>query len=265
MSVIKDRFLNLNKENIEILKEIHLNCNYKKTADKIKSILLMANGFSSKQVEEILLLDERTLNRYVSIYMDKGIDGLIANNYSRYKSYFDKEQTIKLERELENKTYKAAKEVCKYVLEASNVKYTINEMYRILHRLGYNYYVGYGWAKNGSRFEIKNQLTKYETIFDHNITENERKSLTKAKTKEDYLIEVNYNQKKCYSNLYSLYCIREDFETADKYYYEARGRNTVYCGYRKPKDNEENKKSLLDDNNLKDALKKAKNIALGSF
>jgi transposase len=59
----------------------------KKTADKIKAILLMAQGFTYTEIEKILLLDERTLNRYKRLYKSEGIDGLTANNYqgSSYK------------------------------------------------------------------------------------------------------------------------------------------------------------------------------------
>ena len=61
--------LDLDKETIIILEEFHRACRDKKTADKIKAILLMSQGFTYAQIEKILLLDERTLNRYKNIYI----------------------------------------------------------------------------------------------------------------------------------------------------------------------------------------------------
>jgi transposase len=77
----------LDKKDKEILEEFHRASKDKKTADKIKAILLMSQGFTYAQIEKILLLDERTLNRYKNTYLTQGIDGLTKNNYqgSSYK------------------------------------------------------------------------------------------------------------------------------------------------------------------------------------
>ena len=56
-----------------VLEEFHRACLDKKTADRIKAILLIADGFTYSQIEKILLLDERTLNRYKRIYRELGI------------------------------------------------------------------------------------------------------------------------------------------------------------------------------------------------
>ncbi|MHB9294167.1 hypothetical protein Holit_03294 [Hollandina sp. SP2] len=47
----------------------------KKTADNIKTILLMAQGFTYTEIEQIWLLDKRPLNRYNRLYRNEGIDG----------------------------------------------------------------------------------------------------------------------------------------------------------------------------------------------
>jgi len=116
---------------------------------------------------------------------------------------------------------------------------------------------------SGSSKPKKEKIVKYETIFDHNATEEERKDLTKAKNKEEYLKEVNYSQKVCYFNLYSLYYIREDYESADKYFQKAMGGGIIYGSHRAPK-NGSDTKNLLDDETMKEAIKKAKKLALGS-
>ena len=85
----------------------------------------------------------------------------------------------------------------------------------------------------------KEHIVKYETIFDHNLTETERKRLWSRIPKEKYLA-LDSDTK--YHDLYRLYIMRGDKETAEKYYLmiseEARKRaeevekNMVYFGYK---------------------------------
>jgi hypothetical protein len=75
-----ERF-HLEKEDRLVLEEFHRACLDKKTADRIKAILLMDDGFTVTEIERILLLDERTLYRYKKIYINRGIDGLVEGNY----------------------------------------------------------------------------------------------------------------------------------------------------------------------------------------
>jgi hypothetical protein len=91
------------------LEEFHRACVDKKTADKIKSILLMAQGFTYTEIEKILLLDERTtLNRYRGLYKKEGIDGLVANNYQGSSYKLSEEPIKELEREFDSKIYRRA-------------------------------------------------------------------------------------------------------------------------------------------------------------
>ena len=69
------------------------------------------------------------------------------------------------------------------------------------------------------------QPTKKETIFDHNMTEEERQRITKTKTKEEYLIKINNTADIIYDHLFLLYEDRfcdnkqkEDREIALKYF-----------------------------------------------
>jgi len=63
--------------------------------------------------------------------------------------------------------------------------------------------------------DIKN----FETIFDHNITQEELKYFTPTRSKEEYLKKYNYDQDEFYRDLYDLYCYRKDYTTAKKYFY----------------------------------------------
>ena len=123
----------------KVLEEYHRACLDKKTADRIKAILLITDGFTYSQIEKILLLDERTLNRYKKIYSDEGIDGLVANNYQGKQCTLSDEQLERLKQELNSKLYATAEKVCDYVRKTFNINFTAQGMVHLLHRLGYSY------------------------------------------------------------------------------------------------------------------------------
>jgi hypothetical protein len=62
----------LDEQSRMVLEEYHRACMDKKTADRIQAIVLIAQEFTYPQIEKILLLVERTLNRYKKLYKNKG-------------------------------------------------------------------------------------------------------------------------------------------------------------------------------------------------
>jgi transposase len=122
-----------------VLEEFHRACLDKKTADRIKAILLIADGFTYAQIEKILLLDERTLNRYKRIYIERGIDGLTENNYQGRQCKLSDKQIIQLKQELDSRLYSTAEEVCEYIKKTFSLIYTPQGMVQTLKRLGYRY------------------------------------------------------------------------------------------------------------------------------
>jgi transposase len=131
--------LRLTEKDILILKEYHRACVDKKTADKIKTILLISEGFTYPEIEKILLLDERTFNRYKTLYEEQGIDGLVADNYQGGSYKLSGEQIESLREELNSKIYPTAEAVCAWVEKTFGIKYTATGMVQTLHRLGYSY------------------------------------------------------------------------------------------------------------------------------
>jgi len=71
-------------------------------------------------------------------------------------------------------------------------------------------------------------INKFETIFDHNITQKELEYLIHTRSKEEYLKGINYNQDKCYYDLYWLYAERKDNVIADKYYNKSKKAQKEY-------------------------------------
>lgn len=129
----------LKDKDIDVLTKSHKNCCDKKTADRIKAVLLINKGYSYLQIEEILLLDERTLSRLKKLYLEKGLIGLVSNNYLGGFFKLSDDQIKNLKDEIDSNLYSTAKEICNYVEKTFNVKYTPQGMVQTLHKLGYSY------------------------------------------------------------------------------------------------------------------------------
>ncbi|GIX43154.1 MAG: hypothetical protein KatS3mg129_2887 [Leptospiraceae bacterium] len=71
----------LTEEQKDIIKKQHRAIKNKKIADRLKAILLLNDGYTYEQVAHILLLDETTIRNYIKRYREKGIEGLIEDNY----------------------------------------------------------------------------------------------------------------------------------------------------------------------------------------
>src|SRR4029453_7741449 len=77
---------------INILEEAHRAAQRKKAADRIKTILLLNEGFSYKTIAHILRLDDTTVRRYFAEYQREGIDGLLEDHYQGSEGNLTKEQ-----------------------------------------------------------------------------------------------------------------------------------------------------------------------------
>lgn len=131
--------LRLTAEERNSLTILHKGCQDKRTADRIKAILLVDTGYTYQQIEEILLIDERTLGRYKKAYLKNGVTGLISNNYHGGVFKLSEEQRSLLTKELDSKPYATAADICDYVFKEFNLRYSQQGMVKTLHRIGYSY------------------------------------------------------------------------------------------------------------------------------
>jgi DNA-binding NarL/FixJ family response regulator len=76
MSTIK-----LSKLERSDLRKLHKIENNRKTADRIKAILLLDSGWTYTQIAEILLLDDQTIRNYEKYYLESKLDGLLTFDY----------------------------------------------------------------------------------------------------------------------------------------------------------------------------------------
>ena len=129
----------LTADEIKILKEAHRSSQFRKNADRIKTVLLLNKGFSFEEVSQILMLDDQTIRRYVLTYKEKGIDGLLEDHYHGSKAFLTHEQEQKLIIHLRKTTYRKVSQIRAYVKNIYGVSYSIDGMTHLLHRLGFSY------------------------------------------------------------------------------------------------------------------------------
>lgn len=129
----------LTEEQIGILREAHYSCRLRKSADRIKAILLLNNGFSYDKVAQILMLDSITIRRYEKQFESVGVDGLIECRYFGRHGVLTKVQEMGLITHLKNHTYQTVKEIVIYAKKHYHLSYSVEGMTHLLHRIGFVY------------------------------------------------------------------------------------------------------------------------------
>ena len=94
----------------------------KKAADKAKTIILLSKGWTYQQIEEALLLDQRTLARYKEIYLRDGLDSLISVKYHGGMAKLSDDQISNLQKYLDETLCSTAAEVCEYVKKKFHIE-----------------------------------------------------------------------------------------------------------------------------------------------
>lgn len=128
----------LTEKEISDLKWRHRNSD-RRTADKIKTILMLDKGYSFEEIASVLILDDSTIRRWFSVYQSAGLDGLARSLYQGSDGKLTLEQKQVLSQHLEETVYMTAKEICQYVQKRFGVTFTSKGMTNLLHRLDFSY------------------------------------------------------------------------------------------------------------------------------
>jgi len=129
----------LNPSEQMILKEAHRAAREKRHADKIKTILLLNEGWSYEQIAKALLLDDSSPRRYWKVWERQGLDGLVENHYAGRSPNLTGQQCAELKMHLEEIIYPNAKAIAAYVAKTFGVTYTPEGLTHLLHRIGFVY------------------------------------------------------------------------------------------------------------------------------
>lgn len=129
----------LTEEQVGILREAHYSAQRKKSADRIKAVLFLNEGFTYQKTAELLMLDSVTVRRYEKQFKKVGMTGLLAFHYRGGFSRLTQEQEEELDRHMEDTTYLTADAVIEYVQKQYGLLYSVEGITKLLHRLGFSY------------------------------------------------------------------------------------------------------------------------------
>lgn len=151
----------LTEEECQELKLKHRQEKNRRKADRIKAVLLANKGWNYRQIADALLLDEDTVSTHVNEYIsEKKLEIESGGSESKLSS----EQTEKLIVELESKIYLKVIEICGYVEEIYDVKYTVAGMTSWLQRNNFTYRKPHGAPAKANVEEQKEFIEKYENL-----------------------------------------------------------------------------------------------------
>jgi len=129
----------LSKEKIAELAALHRSLRDKRQADRVKAVIALSRGWSSAQIAEILLFDEKTSRNYFERYRQGGLDALLDDNYSGIEPKLNEYQMSELDAYLEAHIFLDAKLVIAHIRKQYRVRYSLSGVTDLLHRLGFSY------------------------------------------------------------------------------------------------------------------------------
>jgi transposase len=123
----------------DILKARHRQERDKRLCDRIKSILLLDDGWSCAQVAYALLLDEDTIRRYRKTYLEGGKEALLNLNYTGKACRLNQEQLDQLKTYVSKEIPSSAEQVVNFIKKHFAIRYTLSAVISLLHRLNFEY------------------------------------------------------------------------------------------------------------------------------
>jgi transposase len=131
--------LKLTQSQREVLEEAHRAERNKRHADRIKTVLALDDGFSHKDIADILRLDDSTTRTYEAEYLTGGLDEMLADHHEGGSARLAAEERRTLASHLSEVVYHSAKEICAYIKDTYAHTYTPEGLVPMLHRLGFVY------------------------------------------------------------------------------------------------------------------------------
>ena len=100
---------------------------------------MIDSGLSFSEVARHLLLDDDSIRRFVKIYQEWGVSGLMTDDYRGGAPLLKVEEQEILIEHLRTKIYLSAKEICEWVRKKFKKEYKVSGMTNLLHRLNFSY------------------------------------------------------------------------------------------------------------------------------
>lgn len=130
---------NLTTEQRSRLITLHRRTKDHRQADRIKTILLLDQGWEYRRIAEALFLDDSTLRGWINQYETNGLDALLTDHFTGGKKRLSVDQIETLKAELRATVYAASSDICRYVEREFGVSYTPEGLVKLLHSIGFVY------------------------------------------------------------------------------------------------------------------------------
>lgn len=121
------------------LRQEHREMTHRTDAYRINAIILLGTGWTQAQVSEALLLDERTIRRYVKAYRQEGLDGLLEVRFQGSQCHLNQEQIRALDEHLQDNLYTHVRDICQSIESLFGVTYSASGATQLLQRMGFVY------------------------------------------------------------------------------------------------------------------------------
>ena len=122
------------------LKHLHRIVKDGRSRDKIKTILMLNDGYKSEEISRVLLIDSDTVTNWKkSFNKRKNIDSWYHYSYKSYNGKLTKKEEHIFIEYLENNFVHTSKQAINFVEQEFQKKYTESGMVSLLHKLGFVY------------------------------------------------------------------------------------------------------------------------------
>ena len=130
----------LNDSEKNNLRKLHRQLKDRKSADRIKAILLYNQGYTKRQISEILLLDDDTIRTWLKKFKKSNdVKDYIEDNYVPYSGRLNSCQITELKEYLKENIVSDAKQLVSFIRQKYSLEYSISGARSLLHSLGYTF------------------------------------------------------------------------------------------------------------------------------
>lgn len=133
------RKLDLSPEEIKEIRKRIRQAKDRKTADRLRVILLKSEGYKNHVIAHILQIHANTVGNCIKRYQSGGLDALCATCYQGKQPRLTPEQLDILRLELKTHIYNTAEQVIIWVEKQFGITYSLRGMHGVLKRLGFTY------------------------------------------------------------------------------------------------------------------------------
>jgi transposase len=128
------------KSQLELLKELQSNTSDRHTYQKLTTLIMIYNKFSSLIIAENLGIAPSTVNRHYKEYQSvRDFDKYIATHYKSCVGKLNEEQKVLIKTYVQTNIFHSSLKVLDYIKATFGIEYKPDSVIALLHRLGFVY------------------------------------------------------------------------------------------------------------------------------